>query len=85
MLRVARVAENSTMTILYFLLALVKARGKESKNSVFKEQQPSISQIDIKLCILQINSQILTLGNINILASGKQKRSIKLKIHFSLK
>lgn len=81
MLRVARVAENSTMTILYFLLA----RGKESKNGVFKEQQPSISQIDIKLCILQMNSQILTLGNINLLASRKQKRSIKLKIHFSLK
>lgn len=46
MLRVARAAENSTMTILYFLPVLIKAKGKER---VFKEQQPSIFQIGIKL------------------------------------
>lgn len=49
MLRAARVVGNSTMTILYFLLMFVKARGKEKLVSTFKEQKPSVLQIGIKL------------------------------------
>ena len=52
---------------------------------MFQEQQLSVSPVDIKFSIPQMNSQILTLGNINILASRKPKRSIKLKTHFFLK